>query len=438
MIGRTLEEFRRREQVMLPGSRVLCACSGGTDSTALLAALCHAPGLTVLCAHYNHGLRGEESDRDEEFVRELCVRLGVEFHAGRGDVADYAEKHALGIEAAARTLRYAFLEERAQALRCDWIATAHNAEDNAETVLMNLIRGSGARGLGGIPPVRGKIVRPLLTLRRSELARYLDERGLPHVEDSSNRSDDYTRNRIRHTILPLLLEENPAAVENIGTAAALLRADEKCLSAEANAFLAAYDAEAGLDIPALLALPESIGSRVLHRLGGGGKAHTDALYALCCSGEVHGTVNLPGLRVQREYDRLSFAPVPCVPIERRELKPGVTELPEAGTKIICSFDAKSSEIHNSFNTFFFNREKICGRIFVASRAPGDRVRLLGRGCTKTLKKLFSEASMPLNRRLSTAVLYDEAGVIAVEGFGIAERCAAVPGDPVIRAELQKL
>lgn len=154
-----------------PGGGVLCAVSGGADSVYLLCRLCElreSLGLRVWAAHYNHCLRGAESDRDEAFVRDLCAGLGVEAYSGRGDVAAFARENGLGTEDAARRLRYAFLEQTADALGADAIATAHTADDNAETMLLNLARGAGLRGLCGIPPRRGRVIRPILgvTARR--------------------------------------------------------------------------------------------------------------------------------------------------------------------------------------------------------------------------------------------------------------------------------
>ena len=187
------------QYAMLPaGCRVLCACSGGADSTALLHLLCSMPRVTVVCAHFNHRLRGAESDRDEAFVRSMCERLGVDCVCGGEDVAAAAAARGAGIEETARALRYAFLEETAVKCGCDRIATAHHAEDNAETVLMNLVRGSGLRGLCGIPPVRDGVIRPLLNATRKEILEYLAENGLSYVDDSTNELDDCARNRIRH------------------------------------------------------------------------------------------------------------------------------------------------------------------------------------------------------------------------------------------------
>ena len=186
------------------GARVLCAVSGGVDSMYLLyrmAELAAQRGFVVGCAHFNHGLRGAESDRDEAFVRAQCEKLGVPFYAGRGDVTSV---RGMGTEAAARELRYAFLTQCAAEHGYDWIATAHTADDNAETLLLNLARGCGLRGLTGIPPQRGKYLRPMLDTTRAQAEAYLTAHAIPHVEDSTNASDAYARNRVRHHAVPAL------------------------------------------------------------------------------------------------------------------------------------------------------------------------------------------------------------------------------------------
>jgi len=436
------EKFRKfsGQYEMLPeGSRVLCACSGGADSVCLLQLLRETEGISVVCAHFNHRLRGKESDRDEAFVRGLCRVLDVECVVGAGDVADYAASHGMGIEEAARTLRYDFLEKAAEEAGCSRIATAHNAEDNAETVLMNLIRGSGLKGLTGIPPVRGKIIRPLLTVTRGEIEQYLEAKGLASVEDSSNSSDDYTRNRIRHHVLPLLREQNVAAVENIAAAAELLRKDEEYLSAQAESFIEESNwGKCGVSISELLELPQPVSARVLLRLcPGAAKIHVDAVYALCMNRAVHAETDLPGMKVVKDYDTLSFNPT-RQEILSRELSEGETLLPEAGWRILLTRSDYCGEIHNSFNTFYFKSESICGRVSVTSREEGDSIRLLGRGCTKSLKKLFAEEKLPLAERKRIPVLRDEAGVIAVYGFGVAERCAPQLGDMVLRVEIKEI
>ena len=439
MIPERFREYAARHDMLPEGCRVLCACSGGADSTALLHLLCATPGLTVAAAHFNHGLRGEAADRDEQFVRALCERLGVELFCGRGDVAGYAAAQHLGVEEAARALRYAFLEQTADAQGFDRIATAHHAEDNAETVLLNLTRGAGLRGLCGIPPVRGRIVRPLLFAARGEILEYLAENGLDYVTDATNDADGCARNRIRHRVLPLLTEENPAAVAHIGAASELLRRDEAYLSDLAEEFIEESCAGGAVPVPGFLALPESVGTRVLRiLLGQVSRRHTEALYALCRSEEAHAALDLPGRRVVKDRGRLLTQEAPVQPLARREVPFGETALPELGLRIIRRLADPGEEIHNSFNTFFFQCGSIRDIVFVASRAPGDAVRLQGRGCTKTLKKLFAEARLPLAQRERTPVFYDAQGVIAVYGFGVAERCAVSPGEAAECIELREI
>ena len=241
---------------IMPGARVLCAVSGGVDSMYLLhrmTALGAQRGFAVGCAHFNHGLRGAESDRDEAFVRAQCEKLGVPFYAGRGDVASV---RGMGTEAAARELRYAFLAQCAQAHSYDWIATAHTADDNAETLLLNLARGCGLRGLTGIPPQRDKLLRPMLDTTRAQAEAYLTAHAIPHVEDSTNVADAYARNRVRHGMVPALESVNPAFVQHAADTAALLREDEAFLSGLAADFLAGQMPAEGIPIAELLALPQ--------------------------------------------------------------------------------------------------------------------------------------------------------------------------------------
>jgi len=207
---------------------VLCAVSGGLDSMCLLHLLA-AQGMTVTAAHFNHQLRGTESDRDEAFVRERCAEHGVPFVCGRGDVRAHAAETGKTIEEAARDLRYAFLEEQKEALGSAVILTAHHADDNAETQLLNLLRGTGARGLSGIPETRDDIFRPFLHVTREELAGYAETHHIKYVEDSTNAEDIAARNLLRHKVLPVLRELNPRAVENMARTAELLKEDDEAL-----------------------------------------------------------------------------------------------------------------------------------------------------------------------------------------------------------------
>lgn len=439
MIEEKVKQFAAQYDMFPEGTRVLCACSGGADSVSLLSLLRGMKGIETVCAHFNHGLRGAESDRDEAFVRALCEGLGIPCVTERGDVSGFAARKGFGTEEAARILRYGFLERTAARQHCGRIATAHNAEDNAETVLMNLVRGSGAKGLSGIPPVRGIIVRPLLTVTRSEIEAYLEAAGLQHIEDSTNASDDYARNRIRHHVLPLLREQNPAAVENIGTAASLVRQDDEYLTEEAEQFLSGFAQDSGIPVEGFLSLARPVGARVLRLMCPGiQKKHIDSVYSLCMEKRPRWETDVPGARLVAERGMLRVNPEEPDELAEKELRiGGETVIPEAGLRILCSYADGNEEIHNSFNIFYFKNESICGRIHIASRKNGDCIRLLGRGCTKSLKKLFSEAGMTAAQKRSVPVISDELGVIAVPGFGIAERCAP-DGTGSIRIEIQKI
>ena len=425
-----------------PGSRVLCALSGGADSVCLLHLLTKAARereLTVFAAHCEHGLRGEESLRDMDFVRALCDRLAVPLTVKRVDVPAAAAAQGLGIEEAARQLRYAFLEESADALGCDRIATAHNAGDRSETMLMNLCRGSGAAGLRGIPRQRGRIVRPLLDAERSEILDYLAANGLEHVEDSSNASSDYTRNRLRQEVLPLLRVSYPRLDESMGRTAALLADDEDCLGALAEQFITEQYRCGSLPTAPLLALHRAVASRVLRRLCPQTLSFEQVSQALdFCTGSERGYLDLPGIRLRRERGRLYFTDesVQTIP-ERTLIIGGRTELPECGlvlnTSILPKFE---SEIHSEFKTLTLSCDNIKGDILVSSWHEGDTMRPARRNMTKSLRRLFSEAGYTRAQRALTPVLRDADGVLAVWGLAVDERAAPKFGARCLRIESQ--
>lgn len=224
---RSAADTIRRYDMLRPGERVLVALSGGADSVSLLLVL-QALGYEVRAFHLNHCLRGAESDRDEAFCRALCAERGVPLHVGRCDIAALSQGKA--VEETARRERYRLLERAAEG---DKVATAHTADDNLETVLFHLVRGSGAKGVSGIPPVRGAVIRPLLFAERREIEAFLRENGQDYVTDSSNLSDDYTRNRLRHSVLPVLRGINEQAAQAALRLGEQLRQDEACLGGQA-------------------------------------------------------------------------------------------------------------------------------------------------------------------------------------------------------------
>lgn len=286
---------------MLPpaGGTLLCAVSGGRDSVCLLHYLAHmAPrcGFSVAAGHLNHGMR-PEAQGDEDFVRRLCRELDVPFYTETVPVYEAASRWSMGVEEAGRRARYDFLCRTADAIGAARIATAHHAQDQAETVLLNLLRGSGAEGLTGIPPVRGRIVRPLLQTTRQEIDAYLIENRLSHVEDSTNTDIHYARNRLRRQLWPLLESINPAATEAISRTAEILRGENAYLDALAADWLPPEGTT--LPLSQMQTAPEALQPRILRlllaRLPAGkrdvGAVHMEALLALTRQGG--GALDLP-------------------------------------------------------------------------------------------------------------------------------------------------
>lgn len=424
-----------RDKLLLPpkGARVLCAVSGGADSMCLLALLRETGDYTLAAAHFEHGVRGEESLRDCAFVEDYCREKGIDCFVGHADVPACAAAQGLGLESAARELRYAFLERTAAEHGFDRIVTAHTADDNAETVLLNLTRGAGPDGLCGIPPERGKILRPLLRVTRAEIEAYLRETGTPHVEDSSNGSDFCGRNRIRHAVTPVLKELNPSFPEAVARLGRLLRRDGECLDEMAEAIIAAdFDGES-LPAAELLRLHEAVASRVLRRLlpRSAEEKHIAAALALC-RGDGRASLDLPGAALRRERGRLYFTPETLEPIPLTLLVPGRTVIP-AGTELAITLKiaAAGEEIHNSFKTYRLKYESISGNLSVSSPREGERYRPVGRGCTKTLRSLFAEKKATRREKLQTPVFRDEKGIVLVPPFGAAERCVCRDGEPAL-------
>lgn len=430
-----------REYALLPkAGHVLCALSGGRDSVYLLHRLLawgEEYDLTVSAAHFNHKLRGIESDRDEAFVRGLCEAWNVPLYVGAGDVRDYANKHGMGIEEAARTMRYAFLEQTLAEVGGNVLATAHHADDLAETMLMNLVRGAGTKGMSGIPPKRGNIVRPILLVTRKEIDEYVKLHDLPYVEDSTNALDDCTRNLLRHRVMPVLEQLNPMFAAHAADAAMLLRADDDCLQQQADAFLEANSPDEGIEIGKLTALHEAVAFRVIRSVWGSGltQAHVRCIMELC-RGEGLAYVHIPNGVVRRDSGRLWTDYVAEIPKDAL-LSGDNGEIIFGNFCIVWQNTVMNDEVHNSFNTFLFKYENIKGNVTVTVRRDGDRVKLAGRGCTKKLKQLFQERKLTQPQRAVTPVLRDEHGIIGVFGFGIAQRCVAEIGDKILKVQVIK-
>ena len=387
----------RQYHMIRRGDTVTCAVSGGADSMALLWCmylLRDKLEIQVQAAHFNHRLRGEESDRDEAFVREFCDRFEIPLLVGSSRI----EPGPKGLEAAARDARYAFLDTIPGK-----IATAHTADDNAETVLMHLVRGTGLKGLGGITPVRGRIIRPMLDVTREQVMAFLEEYHISFVEDSSNGTDAFLRNRLRHHVMPLLRQENPRLSQNLSAMAQRLREDEQALSVQA-------DLSGGLPLALLRELPEAQQNRLICRflqqygVKEPDSDHISLVRSLARSQKPSARASLPGgVTVVRQYDRLVRLQEEPVP------EPVVLTCPGSVCfgqyRILCEPAEPGSS------------GAVCpvGSMVVRSRESGDCIRLAGG--TKSLKKIYIDRKIPADRRALLPVVTDEKGVLAVGEIG---------------------
>ena len=384
-----LREFSRRQGLIQPGDKIVCAVSGGADSMALLWALYLLKeewNLDISAAHFNHRLRGAESDRDEAFVREFCDGYGIPLHVGSGTIVPGKK----GLEAAARDARYAFLRTLPGK-----IATAHTADDNAETLLMHLVRGTGLKGLGGIMPQNGNVIRPMLSITRQEIEDFLAEYAVEYITDSSNNGDDFLRNRIRHHVMPLLKEENPKLSQNLSAMALRLRQDEEALSQQA-AF------EGAPQVEVLRKMAPAVRARALEKfLKDSGVKEPEAVHirqaeALVFSENPSARANFPGgLIIGRKYDILAVVPAKSCQIPYQ---------------ISC---VPADAIINTTDTFTVVP---VGDVYIRTRQTGDAIRLPGG--TRSLKKLFIDRKIPAAQRDCVPVICDDLGILAVGGIGV--------------------
>ncbi len=247
------------------GDAVVIALSGGADSVSLLCALdklSQQLSFSLSACHVNHGLRGEESDGDMRFCEELCEKLGVQLEILNTDVKRFQQKHE-SLEETARRVRYDFFANVSSGKK---LATAHNSNDSAETVLLNMMRGTGLKGLCGIPPVRGNIIRPLIYCSRDEVEQFCKENSLSYVTDKTNLSDDYTRNKVRHSILPEMLKINPSLLDTVSRMEKNLREDNELLEALADEALQSAKADRGYKTAILSQQPKPVLRRAIRRL----------------------------------------------------------------------------------------------------------------------------------------------------------------------------
>ena len=392
-----------------PGDRVLCALSGGADSvcmTHLLAQKAKEQGFTLAAAHFSHGLRPESAQSERQLCQRLCDSLGLELFCGAGDTAAHAAAHGLGEEEAARALRRAFLLETADRWQATSIATGHHLTDSAETLLFNLIRGTGSRGLQGIPPRNGRFIRPLILAEKSEILSYVREHGLEYADDPTNFTGDNARACMRREIFPGLEAIHPKAALHLAQTALDNWQRDEALRLEAEGLAEGSE----LSVSRLLTATEEAAVRAMQnaqRVCGGRmleRPHIRSLFELCRGSRPSGEAHLPGSRAVRRYDRLVFLP------REEERPPQAAELWPGQTVSFGDWEVTLTE--QSGEGLPVPAAQL--PLTVRSRQPGDRISMpYG---TKSLKKLLMEQKIPKDLRDTVPILCDNKEIIAVGGL----------------------
>jgi tRNA(Ile)-lysidine synthase len=450
-------------KTLLPAdARVLVALSGGPDSVALSLLLRDAQpiaGFTLAgVAHFNHLLRGAESDGDEAFCREFAASIGVPFVSERADVAAIARTSKRSIEDTARRLRYGFLERARSELGAEFIAVAHTRDDQAETYLLRLVRGSGARGLSGMRTLRGRIVRPLLDIGRDEVHAMLHARQVPFRTDETNLDVSFPRNRVRHEVLPALARVSPAATRSIARAARFASDDEDFLERRAievlpMIVLSEEEAELRLDLSSLAQLDPAIGRRVvrhaLEKLASArscSAVHIEAVWRLRS-----GHLDLPGMMAEAESgrlilrrtaaraDRRSKTNVFCYPLSI----PGEVRIGEAGVSISAEIViGRAGQTDKPTDEVFVTGSSAAtgSGLFVRNRRPGDRFRPLGMTGRRKLQDFMVDRKVPRSERDSVPLVVNaEDRIVWVVGHTVAEDFKVTdPGQAVLLLKVKYL
>lgn len=466
-------ETIRKSGTLRAGSRVGVGVSGGADSVALLRLLNTLKielGIALFVAHFNHLLRGAESDGDEQFVQKLAAYHALEFVGAKKDVLAESERHGWNLEDAGRRLRREFFDRIVEDGKATHVALAHTADDQAETVLAQIIRGTGTTGLAGIFPVAGPIVRPLLEIRREPLREYLREIGQEWREDSSNADRRRLRARIREKLMPLLSSEfSPAITEHLSTLArlsreestfwdalveerfgALVKAENDALKIRASALLTPFDAAAGATIATVrgngnrLSSFRALTERLIRRLYRGIRgdlreltaAHVEQVIRFAENGASGSTVELPGrVRVERVFDSIVFSAnaVRSAPralngtasrtlsyhyeVERPANGHSIVSVPELGTSLrLKVIDWSRTESETKRETVALDADLVRFPLVLRNWRPGDAYRPKGRRDERKLKQMLLANRVPSGERETWPVLESGGRIIWAQGM----------------------
>jgi tRNA(Ile)-lysidine synthase len=429
------------------GAKVVVAVSGGADSMALLFALFHLRSvynMTLIVAHVNHQLRGEEAEQDALFVEQQAVYLGLPFHQTCVDVKALQQSSRISVQQAARQLRYRFLHALHQALNATRVALGHTADDQAETLLMRFVRGSGPAGFVGIPAVRLPFVRPLLTVSRPAIYAYLQGEHCPWVEDSSNAHMIYLRNRVRLDLLPKLQQYNPQIVRRLNELADMLRADNQVLEQQVDEWALqtlAWQAQSRVEICCRLfgLAPVAIQRRLLHRIievlatstEAVGFRHIERLRQFIVSGNQERRCSLPGeIGTERRAETIllwNLSKTPAIPCILALPVPGKVDIVPFNIRLTADVISKPFPLGRmSPQRALLDLDRIGCPLQVRVRQPGDRFYPLGSLGSKKLQDFFVDTRIPRGERPYVPLVVSNREIVWVVGYRIAEPCKLRP------------
>lgn len=451
MIRARVREWIEYHRLLPPDGNIVAACSGGPDSLALvdlLESMRGVFGFDLFVAHVDHGLRGEESCEDAEYVRQFCADLRLPFFCGRVEVKKELRRRGGSLEEVARQLRYQYLRRIAGEVGGAWIATGHHRDDQAETLLMNLLRGSGGRGLGAMRPKQGDVIHPLLCLGRSEIEAYCRERNIHPRHDSSNDEVEFRRNRVRHELMPLLQSRfNPALTDTLCRTADILSEGQDFLRGYVEEHLQhwtvrvddGYRLEAKVFSSLPVAVQRELLMLLLEKCRGDARglffAHVEQVRELFLKDRGFQQMDLPGnWQARKSYQDLFIESVKSAGADQERERlghgdpiqlecPGDTFLPDFGILVRCTLHEGNGPLQGILDErrVAFDRESLQMPMVARCRRPGDRFRPLGAPGTRKLKKMMIDLKIPVGQRDRTPLIADAAGLLWVAGWRRSER-----------------
>ncbi len=416
----------KNHKMLEDNKSILVGFSGGADSTLLLYLLSQIDGITVAAAHLNHGIRGDEAYRDEFFCRRYCEENNITLFVQRSDVPSEAKRLGMTVEEAARKVRYDFFEALCSEHGYDLIATAHNADDNLETVLFHMVRGTALEGLCGIPPKRDGIIRPLIYYSKSEVLDACRELKIPYVTDSTNDDNKYTRNRIRNTVIPHLKSLNPSLCDSVTSMIDSLTKDRDYLTERSKEFTFDYGRAA------LSVLDDAILSRTiiceLKRKGiSPEKVHVKAISDAIRSDSAHKTVSVEGAEVICDRDLIYVGKSAPNEAFSFPFAKGVTVIDDNSALLILdSDDLPTKEIESMKNIYSFSiqatikSDRINDGVVIRSRMNGDKYRI--NGMTKKVKKLIQSLKLPKSFTDNIPFIADGEDILYIPFFRPSDGC----------------